>query len=105
MINNKGETAAQKINSSVSLQAFLKRSMTTTAAGVGISGAACAGIPFFFFYSFPFYFFFTIIIAFLLFFFFLLLLLLLFVNCYCGIVFMQIPAVLAHPYISMGIGK
>jgi len=37
-----GQTASQVIESSTSLRAFLRRSMLTTAAGVGISAGVCA---------------------------------------------------------------
>jgi len=56
-----GRSAAEHVNESLSLQQFLKRSMTTTAIAVGGSTLATTA-------------------------------------------FMQIPAVLAHPYICLGVG-
>lgn len=56
-----GTQASELINSSVSLQTFLKRTMVTTGVGIGGAAVACAG-------------------------------------------FMQLPFVMMHPYISLGVG-
>jgi FtsH-binding integral membrane protein len=56
-----GTQAAEVVNSSVSLQSFLKRTMVTTSAGIGGAAIAAAG-------------------------------------------FMQVPFVLMHPYIALGVG-